>query len=168
MVFESTKGGGRFAAAPFRAILALAMKVILLQDVAKIGRKHAVVDVPAGYAQNQLIPKGRAKPATPANLKAAERLTAERHANESAAETKFFAAKQALEGKTVVVRGLKSDRGHLFAAVKPEAIIAAAKEDGIDIVPAMLALPGVIKTTGEHEAELAHGRHRFSFKVIVE
>ena len=39
------------------------MKVILLQDVAKIGRRSEVVEVPDGYAQNKLIPKGMAQPA---------------------------------------------------------------------------------------------------------
>ena len=45
------------------------MKVILLQDVAKIGKRFETVDVPDGYALNMLIPKRMAEPATPENLK---------------------------------------------------------------------------------------------------
>ena len=40
------------------------MKVILLRDVAKLGRRFAVVEVPDGFALNQLIPKGMAEAAS--------------------------------------------------------------------------------------------------------
>ena len=45
------------------------MKVILLRDVAKIGRRFEIVEVPDGYALNKLIPKKDAEAATPANVK---------------------------------------------------------------------------------------------------
>ena len=48
------------------------MKVILLRDVARLGRKGTVADVPTGYAMNQLIPSKSAAPATPENLKKAD------------------------------------------------------------------------------------------------
>lgn len=144
------------------------MKVILLQDVAKIGRKHTVVNVPDGYGQNQLIPKGLAKPATPENLKAIERLQAERGAKADAIATRFFATKQALEGQAVVLKGRKSDNGHLFAAVKPEEIVAAAAAMGVSIDQGMIKLETPIKTTGEHAVTLAHQEHRAEFKLSIE
>jgi ribosomal protein L9 len=45
------------------------MKVILLRDVAKIGKRFAIVDVPDGYALNKLIPSKDAEPATTNNIK---------------------------------------------------------------------------------------------------
>ncbi len=144
------------------------MKVILLQDVAKIGRKHAVVNVPDGYGQNQLIPKGLAKPATPDNLKLVERLAAEKGAKESAAEAKFFAVKKALEGRTVVISGKKHDHGHLFATIKPEDVVTAAAEIGIAIEKNWIKLPNPIKTTGEHRIELTHSSHSNELIIKIE
>ncbi len=144
------------------------MKVILLQDVAKIGRKHEIVAVPDGYAQNQLIPKGAAAPATPENLKAVERLKAGREAENRQTEERFFKAKEALKDRTIAIRGLKSDNGHLFAALRPEMIAAAAKADGFDLDPALILLPSAIKTTGTHEVGLQHGSHRAAFVINIE
>lgn len=144
------------------------MKVILLQDVAKIGKKHAIVEVPQGYGQNQLIPRGLAQPATPENLKLIERLQAEKGAKEGAIETKFFETKAALAGKSVTIKGLKHDHGHLFAAVKPEEIVKAALGEGIKIEPSMIKLSSPIKTAGEHEITLAHGSHQATFKINIE
>lgn len=144
------------------------MKVILLQDVAKIGRKHTIVNVPDGYGQNQLIPKGLAKPATPENIKAVERIKAEKGAKEDAALTRFFETKKALEGKTVDLKGRRSDNGHLFAAVKPEEIVEAAKEAGVSLEKGMLKLTTPIKTTGLHLVEISHQGHKAEFKLNIE
>ena len=65
------------------------MKVILLQDVAKIGRRFDVITVPDGYGMNQLIPKGMAKPATPENLKAIQAQTATNDAAKAQADEVF-------------------------------------------------------------------------------
>jgi peptidylprolyl isomerase len=65
------------------------MKVILLQDVAKIGKRFEVANVPDGYALNQLIPKRMAEPATPANMKKIERRQAERTASAEASTARF-------------------------------------------------------------------------------
>lgn len=143
------------------------MKVILLQDVAKIGRKHAIVNVPDGYGQNQLIPKGLAKPATPENLKLIERAQASKTAAASATEAKFFATKRALEGQTIVLSGRKHNNGHLFAAIKPEEVVAAAAAAGIEIDPAMIKIDTIIKTVGEHSIGLVHGSHRSEFVINI-
>jgi large subunit ribosomal protein L9 len=144
------------------------MKVILLKDVAKIGLKHTIVDVPDGYGQNQLIPKGLAKPATPENLKMVERLKEEAGAKESAVEKKFFDTKKALEEKVISLKGRKHDHGHLFAAIRPEEIVAAAKAASIDMDPKMVRLDQPIKMTGEHEVKLVHGGHEARFVISID
>lgn len=136
------------------------MKVILLQDVAKIGRKNSVVDVPSGYAQNQLIPKGWAKIATPENLKSIKTLQSIKAASNEKAEERFFEIKKKLEEKPLTISDLKSDKGHLFAAVKVERIITAAKEEGIEIPSSMISIDTPIKSVGEHEVTLKEGKHK--------
>ena len=144
------------------------MKIILLQDVAKIGRKHQVVEVPDGYARNQLIPKGNAKPATPENLKAINKLHQDHSKASAAEEEKFFAAKEALKDKVITLSGLKNDNGHLFAAIKPEMIHEALIANGINVDVKAIKLPGAIKTTGEHQIELTHSKHSFNFTIAIE
>ncbi|OGG86020.1 50S ribosomal protein L9 [Candidatus Kaiserbacteria bacterium RIFOXYB1_FULL_46_14] len=144
------------------------MKVILLRDVAKIGRKGAIVEVPDGYAQNQLIPKGQAKPATAENLKAALRIDANTQKAEALAEARFFALKSALDNKAIVITGLKNDNGHLFAAVKPEMIIEAAKAAGHELLPFTIEIGSAIKATGEHSVDLIFKSHRFPVNINVE
>lgn len=136
------------------------MKVILLQDVAKIGRKNSVVEVPGGYAQNQLIPKGWAKPATTENLKSIKNLQSIKAASNEKAEETFFEIKKKLEEKPITISGLKSDKGHLFAAVKVEKIIEAAKEVGIEIPASMVSIDTPIKSVGEHAVTLKEGKHK--------
>lgn len=144
------------------------MKVILIQDVAKIGRKHEVVNVPDGYGLNQLIPKGLAKPATKDNLKQIEQLQAEKGVKQGAAAERFLAAKKALAESTVVLKNHKNDKGHLFAAIKPEEIVAAASGQGIVVEKSMVKIATPIKTTGEHEVELIQGENHTTFKINVE
>lgn len=144
------------------------MKIILTQDVAKIGRKNSVVEVPDGYARNQLIPKGQAKPATPENLKAIVHLNKEASAANAAAEEKFFAVKTKLKDQIVKLAGLKNDNGHLFAAVKPEQVRTALTTGNIEVDPKWIKLPTQIKTTGEHTAELHHEGHKIKFTLLVD
>lgn len=144
------------------------MKVILLQDVAKIGRKHEVVNVPDGYGQNQLIPKGWAKPATEDNLKQILQLQAEKGAKQGAAAERFFTAKKALTESVVVLKNHKHDKGHLFASIKPEDIVSASLEAGIVLDKSMVKIATPIKTTGEHEVELVQGENHAVFKINIE
>lgn len=144
------------------------MKVILLRDVAKIGKKGAVVEVPAGYAQNQLIPKGLAKPATPENMKAFERMSsnaAERSAN---LMKKFIDTKHQLQATPLLIVGQKHNKGHLFAALKPSAITEAAAKAGIVIDPVWLNITTPIKTSGEHVIEMKHQDQSTSFTINIE
>lgn len=144
------------------------MKVILLKDVARIGRKHEVVDVPDGYGLNQLIPKGWAKPATKDNLKQIEQIQAEKGVKQNVATERFFTAKKALSESVLVLKNQKNDKGHLFAAVKPEEIVDAAKEQGIVVEKEMIKIATPIKTTGEHEVELVQGENHATFKINIE
>ncbi len=141
------------------------MKVILLQDVAKIGRKNSVVDVPAGYAQNQLIPKGWAKIATLENLKSIKNLQSIKAASHEKAEERFFEIKKKLEENPITISDLKSDKGHLFAAVKIEKIVETAKTLGIEIPPSMISIDTPIKSVGEHKVTLREGKH--SAQIII-
>jgi large subunit ribosomal protein L9 len=143
------------------------MKVILLQDVAKIGRRGDITDVPDGYALNQLIPKKMVAPATAANTKKQEALKAQQAASAEATQAAFAAAKASLAAHTPVVLADANEKGHLFKAVNVSDIVEAAKKVGIELAPDMLKIEHSIKEVGEHTVKLAHGGETASFTIEV-
>lgn len=134
------------------------MKVILLQDVAKLGRRYAIVEVPDGYGVNKLIPKGLAKAATPENVKAVmARSGAIAHSKE-AAEAAFKELLAALKDKVVTLSAEANAEGRFFQALKPEAIAAAVTAvAGVKVTPHQIGIAEPIKAVGEHVVTLSLG-----------
>lgn len=143
------------------------MKVILLQDVAKIGKRSDLVEVPDGYAMNQLIPKKMAEAATAQNKKRIEKLQADVDSNKEADRARFEAAKTALTEKNIEIKAETNDLGHLFKAVSEKDIAAAAQEAGIDVEESMLVVGSPIKEVGEHTIELVRGDDKAQITIEV-
>mgnify|MGYP000084667775 CR=1 FL=1 len=142
------------------------MKVILLQDVAKLGRKHDVVTVPDGYGMNKLVPKGMAKPATPENLKAAQKQAAASASAKADSDAAFAELVAALDGTPVTLAVEANDEGRLFQAVKPEQIAAAvAAATGTPVDASLVVVEAPIKSVGDHGVVIASGAA--STKVTV-
>ena len=145
------------------------MKVILLNNVPKIGHKYDVKDVASGYAANYLFPRKLAEPATSARLKSIEKLQAQ--AVEERRIQHELLAKNfgALKDVSVTVTGKANEQGHLFKAIKVDDIIAALKEQAhVDIAPEMVALEHPIKALGEFTIHVAHGDASGSFMLSVD
>lgn len=143
------------------------MKVILLQDVAKIGRRFEVVEVPDGHALNMLIPKKMAQPATTENVKRvrarAEKIESERVAQDAA----FDEAVESLEGKTVTLEVQANENGHLFKAVSANEIMAALADEKVNVTSDQVVTKGPIKEIGTHTVMLASGTKRGEFELEV-
>lgn len=133
------------------------MKVILLQDVAKIGRRGSIVEIPDGYALNQLIPKKMAEPATAVNKKRIEKLQAELAAGKEADLARFEETKKALQATKIVVSTEANEQGHLFKAVSIKDIVAAADLSGIKVDASMVLIEAPIKELGEQTIHLVQG-----------
>lgn len=143
------------------------MKVILLQDVAKIGRRFEIVEVPNGYALNKLFPQKLAQEATPANLKRVEAQTAKAAATKAGTESQFSEALEKLSGVILEVSAPANDKGHLFEALKPAAIVAAVAEHGVTITEGEVAIERPIKEVGEHTVAVKEGGTTGSITVSV-
>ena len=143
------------------------MKVILLQDVAKIGKRSQLVEVPDGYALNQLIPKHMAEPATAANMKRIEKMQASTAASQEADKSRFEAAAKALSEKTIEIATEVNEQGHSFKAVSEADIADAAQAAGVDIEAAMISTAAPIKEIGEHEVSLVRGDEKATFTITV-
>lgn len=144
------------------------MKVILLRDVAKLGKKNTVADVPDGYAQNKLIPSGMALPASPANLKRLERISAETAAQSEHDEAAFAAALTTLKTTPVAIKTGTNAQGGLFQAIKPADVAKALVQAGVHGVPLeAIMLEAPIKTSGEHEVTLSFGSQTGICTLVV-
>lgn len=143
------------------------MKVILLQDVSKIGRRFEVVDVPSGHALNKLIPQGLAEEATPQNVKKVEARAAKTEAERVAADAAFSEALEALAEKEVSIEVDANENGHLFEALKSERIAEALNEEGVNVSAKQIHIKTPIKEVGEQTVELREGEQTGEVTINV-
>jgi large subunit ribosomal protein L9 len=132
------------------------MQIILLEKVVNVGNLGDIVKVKQGYARNYLIPQGKAKRATPENIKLLE---AKRSELEAAATAKLAAAQELaakLEGITVAVTQKAGVDGRLFGSVTNVDIVEALKAQGHVVEKAVIRMPaGPLKHVGEHPLVVA-------------
>jgi large subunit ribosomal protein L9 len=131
------------------------MQVILMDKVANLGNLGDVVKVKDGYARNFLIPTGRARRASAANLEAfaAQKAELERVAAEKLADAQRRGEK--LEGVSVTVTQKAGVDGRLFGSVTNADIADALKALGHDVAKADVRLPdGPFKAIGEYPVVL--------------
>jgi large subunit ribosomal protein L9 len=133
------------------------MKVILLQDVAKIGRRFEIVEVPNGYAQNKLIPQKLATEATPENVTRVKARASKLAASSAADAEALAGAIASLGDTTVTVTAEANAEGHLFAALKSDRIADAFAAAGAAIAADAITIMTPIKTTGTHTIEVGRG-----------
>jgi len=133
------------------------MQVILLEQVASLGKLGEVVRVRDGYARNYLIPKKMARRATAAALKEFE----VRRAELEKIQREKLEAAQSLGGKlaglTLTVTQKAGVDGRLFGSVTTQDVVLALAAQGFDgIVKAQVRLPdGAIKAVGEFPVQVA-------------
>jgi large subunit ribosomal protein L9 len=126
------------------------MQVILMEKVVNLGGLGDVVKVKDGFARNFLIPQGKAKRATDANLKEFEkrRTDLEKKANEQLVGSQERAAK--LEGMKVDIAQKAGVDGRLFGSVTNADIAEAVGKQGIEVKKAEIRMPqGPLKHIGE-------------------
>lgn len=143
------------------------MKVILLQDVAKIGKRFDEVSVPDGYAQNQLVPKCMAMPATPENKKKISGLRAGKQATVASRHEAFTSALAALREKPLTIAMEANEQKHLFKAVHSKDIVAAAQVVGVTLEESMVAFSEPIKSLGEHIVTLQNSGQSYEVTVSI-
>ena len=144
------------------------MKVILLKDVAKIGRKNEVKNVPDGHALNHLIPQGIAEAATGNNLKQLERRKAQTAAEMENKSESFKETLAKLQGSEVVLEIEANDQGHLFKGIHAEDIAQHLASKGFEIEASMLSVSEPIKEVGKHNITLSMGEESSTFTLLVQ
>jgi len=146
------------------------MKLILKENVEKLGEQGEVVDVKPGYARNFLIPQGLAYMASDANL---ERLEREKAEAEERAKREYLEARRRasqVESVTVTVAKRAGEGGRLFGSVTSQEIadeLAKANLD-FDVDKKDIVIEDTLKELGEHTVALKlHTRVEAEFSVLV-
>ena len=145
------------------------MQVILMERVANLGQLGDIVKVKPGYARNYLIPNGKAKRATEANVAEFERRRTEleKAQNDVLSVAQAHAAK--LEGLLIQITQKAGVDGRLFGSVTNYDISEALKTQGHNVAKAAVRLPhGPLKQVGDYEITLdLHSDAKAHIKVSV-
>jgi len=143
------------------------MKVILLRDVAKIGKRLEVVNVPDGYALNKLIPKGDAQAATPDNLKRVNNIRSKGALDKAAELSSIKAMITSLAESPLLIPMSANDQGHLFQSVHAEDVSTASMARGVRLPKEMIVFASPIKTTGSHQVTVKTQGQSFTLLISV-
>lgn len=131
------------------------MKVILLQDEKKLGKKGDVIEVSEGYARNYVLPKKIGVEATSKNLNdlKLQKANADKVALEQLNDAKALAA--VLAEKTVEVKMKAGEGGRAFGSVSSKEIAAECKaQHGIEIDKKKIVLPEALKNFGMYKVNV--------------
>lgn len=146
------------------------MKIILLQDEKKLGKKGDIIEANDGYARNYILPKKIGLEATPKNLNdlKLQKANDEKNAKELLEAAKAFAAE--LETKQVVVKIKAGEGGKAFGSVSSKEIAAAFKEQhNLDVDKKKMVLPENLKNFGVYEVAVKlHPQVTGKFTVKVQ
>ena len=144
------------------------MKVILLQNIEKIGKKLEIKDVKKGYAMNFLIPRNLARPATKKTMKWLEiqKEISKKEQEEALKNIQIVATK--LNGLELNFSMKVGDKGQLFESLTVQKIKDALKEKGFDITKDQIQLKNPIKELGEFSVKIDFDYNLESvIKVII-
>lgn len=145
------------------------MKVILLQDIPKLGQKSEVKEVSDGYARNFLLAKNLAKPATPEALKTLESQKRKEEQERSEEFQKYKASVDKLKSLALNFKVKIGAKGRAFGSVTAAKIQEALGKQGIKVERDWIALEESIKTSGEHSVEVKFPNNLVGkVKIVVE
>lgn len=131
------------------------MEVILLNKVENLGELGDKVNVRSGYARNYLIPQGRAKFATAANIAEFETRRSELEAEAAAAIAAAEVRKASLDGLKITIEAKEASDGKLFGSINNIDVLAAIARAGQQVEKREVRMPeGAFRTIGEHSVEL--------------
>ncbi len=144
------------------------MKVILLQNVPKIGKKYEQKVVSDGYATNFLIPRGLAEIATESSVSRIMLRKSQSDTESKIHEDLLLKNLHDLEGVRVEMTESANDKGHLFAGIHAEEMIPAIKEQTrLEVLPEYIVLEKPIKTVGEHQIPVTIQNTTVTFTLVV-
>jgi len=131
------------------------MKVILLENIRKIGSIGEIIDVKRGFARNYLISKKKALFASKTNIKEVELIKQDLNKKDQEKKKQAKSIQEKIKNKVIEIKKLSTENNELYGSVKPTEISKILENsDKIEINPSLIQPVKEIKSLGE-------------FKVII-
>ena len=131
------------------------MKVILLENIRKVGSIGEIIDVKRGFARNFLISKRKALFASKENIKEVEKIKQDLNKKDLDKKKEANSIKEKIKDKEYEIKKLSTENQELYGSVKPTEISKLIKDnDDVEINPSLIQPSQEIKSLG-------------TFKVLV-
>ena len=148
------------------------MKVILLENVRKVGSIGDIIEVKRGFARNFLISKKKALFASKENIKEVEKIKVELSKKDQGKKKDAKSIHEKIQNKEYLVKKLATENKELYGSVKPTEIAKILNEiEKIDINPSLIQPVKEIKSIGSFKVILnlhPEVQSQISIKVISE
>ena len=132
------------------------MKVILLENVKRIGSIGEVIDVKRGFARNFLIANKKALYASKENIKEVEKIKAELSKKDNQKKKEASQIAEQINEKEYSVKKLSTENNELYGSVKPTEISKIIQDENkIDIKPSMIQPVEEIKALGKFKVKIS-------------
>ena len=146
------------------------MKVILLENVRKVGSIGEIIDVKRGYARNFLIAQKKALFASKTNIKEVEKIKNDLNKKDLDRKNSAKEIEDKLKNKEFIIKKLSTENRELYGSVKPTEISKILNDnESIEINPSMIQPSKEIKSLGVFEVNLnLHSEIQTQIKIRVE
>ena len=132
------------------------MKVILLENVKRIGSIGEVIDVKRGFARNFLIANKKALYASKENIKEVEKIKSELSKKDNEKKKEASQIAEQINGKEYSVKKLSTENNELYGSVKPTEISKLIEEENkVNIKPSMIQPVEEIKALGKFKVKIS-------------
>ena len=145
------------------------MRVILLENLAKIGSIGEIIDVKRGFARNYLISNKKALYASKENIKEVEKIKTELNKKDQEKKRNAKQIYESLKNKTYEVKKLTTENKDLYGSIKPTEISKIISQfDKIDVKPSLIQPLNEIKSLGIFKVRInLHSEVQAEIKIKV-
>ena len=145
------------------------MKVILLENLAKIGSIGEIIDVKRGFARNYLILNKKALYASKENIKEVEKIKTELNKKDQEKKKNAKQIYESLKNKIYEVKKLTTENKDLYGSIKPTEISKIISlSDNIEVKPSLIQPLNEIKSLGLFKVKInLHSEVQAEIKIKV-
>ncbi len=145
------------------------MKVILLENLAKIGSIGEIIDVKRGFGRNYLISNKKALYASKENIKEVEKIKIELNKKDQEKKRNAKQIYESLKNKVYEVKRLTTENNDLYGSIKPTEISKIINQtDRVDVKPSLIQPLNEIKSLGTFKVRInLHSEVQAEIKIKV-